>query len=915
MFRRSWILFILLFLLSISWTFALSDTNHKQEEGEVLERILVVINGELNIGPMEELVPLSEGEVYSLKKIRDAVKSIYGTGLFGDVQVEMERLPGIQLTFLLTKKLFVRRIAFVGIEDISRRKLEEALFALQEGSPFSDERLNKAKNELRQVLEDEGFFQAEIMASTEFDVLNSQVDIVFDVRQAKKFSVREISFTGDLLIDESELRRKMQTKPGEIFVPSTLEEDISRIRDIFLSMDYQRVEINIEKRFFEGDDQRVSLILSIVPHEKIEIIVEGAKIPLDLLRPIWEAGIFEEWGLDEGEAKIIQYLREKNYLFPSVVSSAEREKNNLRVIYKVTPGDRYKMKRILIQGASHFSPEQIREKLGIPEKFPLLSNITGARLYELPRDIEFLYRTEGFSEAEVVLNFLGQEKKIQPVFFVEEGRQEKIRSLTVNGILLFNEQELIGELSSEVDGPFFQPKIQRDVEKLESFYLNQGVRGTSVRAFVQEEEEGKHDVLFQVDEGGKIKIENIIISGNETTQEKVILRELEVLEGDYVHYDLLQRTKRQLENLGVFAQVKIEEIPVSQETVNVLISLVEGQRNYGSLGLGVETKNSPQSFAVWNYMMRPRGTAEFIRSNIFGSTAQLSLVGQFSLREQRAVVSWDQPYFFGLPLQTFVNAWLEREERESYSFDRRGFSLSTIGALSEKEEMLLLGTLRFARTTLYELYISESEVDRQHFPFSTTSISGSFLWDKRDDPINPERGLFFSSVLEWAYPLFSSESDYLRTFSKFQYHIPVLPRVTFIMTTRLGLGRGRMPIHERFFAGGSNSFRGVEFDGLGPKDHESFKPVGGKALVLFNFELVFPLVPKVANLFGTVFYDTGNVFERRIQVSLEAFQNAIGFGFRFRTPLGPLRFELGWNLNAPAGERKPLAFITIGNVF
>ena len=124
-----------------------------------------------------------------------------------------------------------------------------------------------------------------------------------------------------------------------------------------------------------------------------------------------------------------------------------------------------------------------------------------------------------------------------------------------------------------------------------------------------------------------------------------------------------------------------------------------------------------------------------------------------------------------------------------------------------------------------------------------------------------------------------------------------------------------MPIHERFFAGGSNSFRGAEFDGLGPKDPDSLKPVGGKALTLVNFELTFPILSKVKNLFGVIFYDTGNVFELRKQVNLAAFQHAVGFGFRYRTPFGPIRFELGWNLNAPAGERKPHAFITIGNVF
>lgn len=914
MFMFRW---ILVFLLGMSGplAYAGSAAGHFQEEKEVLERILVVVNGEPGTSGMEELVPLSAGEPFSVKRVRDAIKNIYGTGLFADIQVELERRPGLELTFFLTKKLFVRRIEFVGTDVISRRTLEEAIFNLQEGSPYTEERLKRAKDELNRVLENEGFFQSDIKSSLEFDVLNSQVDVTFDVQNAIRYRVKEIVFAEDLVMDESALLRKMQTTPGEVFVPSKLEEDIEELREIFLSMDYQRVEIVAEKSFAEDNGRFVSLRLSIVPHEKIDIVVEGAKIPLELLRPIWGTDVFEEWGLDEGKAKIIQYLREKNYLFPSVISSAERDESSLRVIYTVTPGERYRIKPIMIQGADYFSPEQIKERLGIPEKSLLLAKITGDRLYELPREIEVLYRTEGFSESEVILNFIGQEKRIQPVFFIEEGRQERIGSLTVDGNILFDKEVLLAELSSKAEGPFFQPQIQRDVEKLESFYLNQAVRGTTIRAIVEEREEAAYDVCFQIKEGQRFTIDSIVISGNETTQKNVILRELEVKQGDDARYDLLQETKRKLENLGVFAQVKIEEIPVSDQTVNLLIGLVEGQRNYGSLGLGFETKNTPQSFAFSDYVLRPRGTAEFIRSNIFGSAAQLSLVGQFSLREQRAVVSWDQPYFFGLPLQTVVNSWLEREERESYSFDRRGFSLSTVGTLSEKENMILLSTLRYARTTLYELYISESEIDRQHFPFSTTSLSGSFIWDKRDDPFNPERGLFFSSVLEWAYPLFNSESDYQRTFSKYQHYIPLFPRVTFITTTRLGLGRGRMPIHERFFAGGSHSFRGVEFDGLGPKDPESLKSVGGKALVLFNFELVFPILSKVENLFGTVFFDTGNVFERRIQVSLQSFQNAVGFGLRYRTPLGPLRFELGWNMNMPAGQRKPLAFITIGNVF
>jgi len=189
------------------------------------------------------------------------------------------------------------------------------------------------------------------------------------------------------------------------------------------------------------------------------------------------------------------------------------------------------------------------------------------------------------------------------------------------------------------------------------------------------------------------------------------------------------------------------------------------------------------------------------------------------------------------------------------------------------------------------------------------------IWDKRGDPFNPESGHFFSSVLEWAYPLFYSESDFLKSFTKFQYYQSFWSRMLFSLTGRLGLGRGLIPIHERFFAGGSNSFRGARFDELGPKDPDSDMPVGGKALVLFNFELSFPVFPQLPNLLGTVFYDKGNVFARRRQVSLGGLQDALGLGLRYRTPLGPVRLELGWNLDAPQGARRAFWFITIGNVF
>jgi outer membrane protein insertion porin family len=397
------------------------------------------------------------------------------------------------------------------------------------------------------------------------------------------------------------------------------------------------------------------------------------------------------------------------------------------------------------------------------------------------------------------------------------------------------------------------------------------------------------------------------------TRTSTVLREVQLREGDAASAERIQDSKRRLERLGIFSSVNVDEIPAGPGRENLIVSVRESERNYASIGVGLETRSDVRAQALWSNALRPRGTAEFIRSNIFGVAAQVSLVTQFSLIEKRLVAVWDQPYFFTVPMRTQASAWLETEDRTSFGFDRRGASLNFIKSFGGGPQVLL--TLSWARTKLTYLKIIESEVDRRLFPYSTSLLSSSFIWDRRDDSINPERGVFLSGVLEWAYPLFAAESDFQKTFWKLQLFRPLLPRLNFSVTARAGLGRGRMPIPERFFAGGSNSFRGEEFDRLGPKDPESGMPVGGKAIFLLNMELVFPVLPSLRDLSAAFFYDLGNVFAQRDDFSLFSLRGALGGGLRYRTPLGPVRLEVGWNLDDPVRRGRPIVYITIGNVF
>jgi len=906
----------LFFLLFLFFVFLPRESSaQSQNPSPLITSVTVWIDGQPDTEAMEELIPLKEGEEFSLKRITNSIKQIYRTGLFSDVQVLKEGEKEIQLTFLLTRRVFTRRIILRGKQKISHKKLKESLFSLSEGSSFSDEKMSRAVEELKEALMQEGYFQPEIEASAMRDPESPTVNVIFEIRAAKMYIIKKIAFSGEKILTEAELKKEMKSKEGEEYIPSVLEGDITGLKEFYSSKGYQRAEIDVEETRFDGSEGNVYLSLIIIPHEKIEIVVEGAQIPLSLLEPIWEPRIFEEWGLSEGKAKIIGYLRKKGYLFSSATSSIEKVDNEVHVVYKVSPGEKFKIRRVSFEGLKYFTPSELTEKLVLETNTPFSSWIDGERLFELPAEIEFLYKTRGFPDTRASLYFFPRGKSVRANFVIEEGRQAKIEKISFEGTNLFSRKILLEQISSFEGGFFYQPNIQKDMERLGHFYLNQGVRGTEIRARIEKVAGDIFSVVFSLQEGKKVKIEKIVITGNVVTKKRTILRELRVKEGEYALSERIRESKRRLEKLGIFTEIKIDEIPLSAEKENLIVSVREGERNYAGLGVGLETMSEPQTFALWNNPVRLRGTAEFIRSNVLGSAAQVSLVGQFSLKEKRGVFSWEQPYFFGIAVQTYVNAWMEREGRESFTFDRQGVSLTAIKSVSK--DLLFLTTLRWARTNFVILLIEESEVDRQHRPFSAASVSGSFIWDRRNDPFYPEKGSFLSFVLERAFPLFQSESNYLKSFIKYQHFIPVLSRVTFSATSRFGLGGGKkpIPVHERFFAGGSNSFRGARFDELGPKDPVSQKPVGGQALFLLNFELTFPLIPAIKDLSGVLFYDKGNVFEKTANINLVALQDAVGIGIRYRTPLGPVHLELGWNLDAVEGERKPLVFITIGNIF
>jgi outer membrane protein insertion porin family len=875
--------------------------------------VIVRVEGEEARPDLRAIVPLLDGQPCDPGRIDAAVKQIYETGLFADVEVRAEGDPEVRLTFILKRKLFTRSIDFSGGAPISRKTLLAGLYALRPDTEYSEPRLRRAEDELREILRNEGFFDAMIRGQARPDSSGRFVDLGFKIDTGRRFRIRSVEIQGGLEGVKVKALRSLDTRPGRPYRPAALAADLEAIKAAYASLGYPRAEVTIQNRFFRASDSTLGLVLRIEPKERVRITIEGADVPESLVRPLWEERIFENWGVDQADAAILTFLRKKGFVFASIRSSIERNPGELHISHRIDPGAKIRISGIVFEGATVFSEMELRKNIGLTPQLPIFGRVSGDRLYSIPTELEAFYRSAGFPDTRVSLQFKERAGGYQAAFVIEEGPRQMIRRVSFLNAAVIPEGELAAELESRDGGPYDAGRVRRDAERLETIYANRGIRGTTIMARAEPLADGRFDVVFDLREGRPVRIVQIVVSGNAVTKRGVIDRALLLQEGDPARADLILESKRRLEKLGIFVEVKIEEI-VSGEGETLVVSLREGERNYASAGIGLETKNELSTSAIWNNALRPRFTAEYIRTNMLGRAAQFSLVGQFSIMEKQAVVSWESPTFFNLPFQTAVNAYIEREERVSYGFDRRGVSLSAIRSIGSNWTSLT--TLSYARTTLYFLDIAESDVDRQHFPYSATALSESLVWDARDDSFNPSRGHFFSAVVEWAYPLFNAESDYLKAFVKFQFFRPIGEKILLIGTYREGMGMGRMPIHERFFAGGSSSFRGEPFDGLGPTDEVFGKPVGGKALVLFNFDVQFRPFLTGPAISLAVFYDKGNVFAHRKDMSFAALEDALGFGFRYKTPLGPLRVDLGWNLNPPEGGRRgPRLYVTIGNVF
>ncbi len=731
--------------------------------------------------------------------------------------------------------------------------------------------------------------------------------------------ISAVEIRGNEEVSEETIRAVILSRKGMPYSLDRIQKDIRALHDLGRFRDIQ-----VKK---EGQRGGVSLIYLVEEKPRIESIeIEGnKKLDDDDLLELITVKPFG--GADPSEINhSIQMMKEKyaskgyhlvsiEHTFKSIPKSA-----NKKLVFIVQENEGVRVKRVNFSGNKAFSDKKLRKVIQTRRK-TLLSWMTGKGKYNkeiLERDVAFLtfhYLNNGYlrikvDEPEV---YLSRDKKWLYInFTVEEGEQYRLGKVGVAGDILTTSEELSSELETKSGDIYSRKIIEQDVIKLTEKYGNEAYAFANINpATIPNDADLTADVTFQISKGRKIKIERINIEGNTVSRDKVIRRELEIVENGYYHESRIRKSRERLMALGFFEDVNFSTPRGTRDDTIVLnIKVKEKQTGSFSIGAGF---SSVESFII---------TASISKENFLG----YGISGRFSLelstKRQLFLLSFQDPYF--LDTDWIFSASGYRTVNAFEDFDRRSFGGSvTLGRRIFDHSRILMG---------YEIEDVQADDFRTTIPAVfqnnlsglTSSVALTLSRDTRNNRLYPSKGSYLSVSNEFAGV--GGDNEYFRVIGNARYYKPLIWKLIFKQNITMGyiksLDDNPVPLFERFFTGGINSLRGYQLRSVGPRVRVLADPssgddefiIGGNKMLLFNTEFEVPLYDP-AGLKLVAFYDMGNTYAEDQNFNLLKMQHNYGFGMRWNSPFGPMRFEWGFPINRRPGDDRVVFNFTIGSFF
>jgi outer membrane protein assembly factor BamA len=836
--------------------------------------------------------------------IARSLQSLYKTGYFKKIHVRArESFDGVALIFYFEKFKTIKSIEIINLPKTLKRDVMN-LLTLKKGKPLNEVEINSNIERIIQFLKQTGYEDSK----AQYEIIEAEENsarVKINLILGKPSIIDGIEYVYIKPIEptlKKSIEKILKVRAGG---PLNMEDLNSRIRgaiSILAAKGY--IGSKISYKLNKIGDNNVKLLIECDVGVKPIIRILGYRISrkrLEELVPIKKEQYISEALLEDYARNISDYINMNGYWQTRVKFSYDE--NNSIITFYINKGVKYKKVLVFWEGNSHIKDAELN-------KLNLFKNgyIEGLANAELKR-VELFYNDYGYRYAKATIGKieLMQNKFLKVLIRIEENERAMIEKINVFGLNSLSEEYLRQKMSIYNNGYFSLRQLEEDIKWLKNEYINLGYASADVSYNILDGD-SKNNVIINIniDEGGKYYVDRIFIHGNYSTKASFIKKYLDIKPDDAFSYDKLLSSQKKLYELEVFDKIDFKYPPFIKQGsshIDLTLDLEESYPYSLNYGIGYQQEDKIRAFI------------SLTRKNLFGRGIRGELLLRYGFIEKRFFCSLEQPSFFNLPIHSLLTGTYEHQTRESFSYDGRIITFQLNLPIAKNTNFLI--EYRYNNTDLeMKKEISEIIIEPTYRTVSASSVAGIFIQDKRDNLFEPKDGYFYSASLEYASKVLKSEQEFLKFYTQFYYYYDVFNLFIIAVSSRLGMIEsfredGFLPINFRFFAGGSKTFRGAPLDKLGPIFEGV--PLGGKGLFINNLEFRIPIY---GNFSIVAFYDVGNVFRKvGYIVNGSDYRHAVGIGFRYSTPIGPIAFDIGHLLKAKPDEKRYLYFLSIGHTF
>jgi len=704
--------------------------------------------------------------------------------------------------------------------------------------------------------------------------------------------LRDIRVEGAQRIEADTVRSYMGMRAGDPVTASTLDKALKALfgtglfADVNIRRDGQDVVVRvvenpiINRIAFEGNKRVSNDILGDEVKLRPRIVFTRARVQTDLQR-------------------IMDVYRRSGRFSATVVPKViQLPQNRVDLIFEISEGELTEIRKIAFVGNKHFDDGDLREIIQTRESawYRFLSSDDTYDPDRLTFDRELLrrhYLANGYADFRVisgVAELTPDSSAFFVTFTVEEGERYKFGKIDITTQLKDLDVEKLQKEQSIEEGQWYNAdEVEGLIGKLTDAVGVLGYAFVDIRPRVRRDRKNRTiDVTFVIQEGPRVFVELVNISGNVRTLDTVIRREILLLEGDAFNTSKLRRTRSRIRNLGFFERVQIDNKAGSARDKTVVDVSVK-ERSTGEISFGA-------GFSSTSGVL---GDASIRERNLLGRGQDLSLSLQVGERQQQVDLSFTEPYFLGKNLAAGFDVFStssDLQTESSFDRDSLGFALRSGYRITEPLSQTWRYTLREDKITDIASDASLA-IQEQEGGFITSSIGQALLYDKRDSRFDPTKGYFVK--LENILAGLGGDSQYLKNevsgAKYYQVHDKWIVNLGASTGYIVGLGQD-IRIIDRFFLGGKN-LRGFEDSGVGPRDTATSDAIGGNWFYRGTLGLTFPLgLPNEFGLRGRLFTDAGSIGENDSTIATivdkSSLRMSVGTGILWDSPFGPVSIDL-----------------------